>query len=400
MGVINGSDYGLPSLDLNFARNKSLNDTVTGRNLVTFTRSSTGTYVGADGLIKTAAVNEPRFDHNPTTGACNGLLIEEGRTNLVGSPTLSYSLTGVILTLETTVLNPIGTYSNIGRMQCTATTDGHGINGGGFVSYSSGAGTNSIFVKKGNHRYVALESRSNLGGGYSTIYFDFDTEQISGGNRGYNVGFIKYPNGWYRIFSTNSYDGNNPTFGFRMLGSMSFVQWTATGNEFVYFWGPQLEAGSFPTSYIPTSGSTVTRTADIASISGTNFSSWYNNNEGTVLFDAALGESTNGTVSIVFANYLWGTSPNIWRTLANTGIMITSSSRTTRTKHAFGLQQNNHSVSINGSISSAFDNNSTSPSSSGPVSFNANGNTLNGYISRLTYYPKRLPNYQLQALTR
>lgn len=47
----------LPNLDLNFARNKSLMDSVTGNNLVTFTRASSGTYVGSDGLLKTATTN-------------------------------------------------------------------------------------------------------------------------------------------------------------------------------------------------------------------------------------------------------------------------------------------------------------------------------------------------------
>ena len=73
----------VPSLDLRFADTKSLADAVTGQSLVTFTRASTGTYVGSDGLIKTAAVNEARFDHNPSTGESLGLLVEEARTNLL-----------------------------------------------------------------------------------------------------------------------------------------------------------------------------------------------------------------------------------------------------------------------------------------------------------------------------
>jgi hypothetical protein len=66
-----------PTLDLNFARVKALDPRIT------FTRASGGSYVGADGLIKYAGVNEARFDHNPTTGESLGLLVEEQRTNLL-----------------------------------------------------------------------------------------------------------------------------------------------------------------------------------------------------------------------------------------------------------------------------------------------------------------------------
>jgi hypothetical protein len=76
-------NYGKPSLLLDFARNKSLVDRISGNNLITFTRSSVGTYVDENGLIKYAAADEARFDHNPTTGESLGLLIEEQRSNSV-----------------------------------------------------------------------------------------------------------------------------------------------------------------------------------------------------------------------------------------------------------------------------------------------------------------------------
>ena len=73
----------VPSLDLRFADNKSLTDAVTGASLVTFTRSSNGTYTDSAGVLQTAATDVPRFDHDPTTGESLGLLVEEQRTNLV-----------------------------------------------------------------------------------------------------------------------------------------------------------------------------------------------------------------------------------------------------------------------------------------------------------------------------
>ena len=67
-----------PSLNFNFARSRALDSRVE------FTRASNATYVGRDGLIKTAGQNEPRFDHDPTTGESLGLLLEYSRSNQFG----------------------------------------------------------------------------------------------------------------------------------------------------------------------------------------------------------------------------------------------------------------------------------------------------------------------------
>ena len=73
--------YGQPTLDLVFTGPKESVTDRAGNVSLEFTRSSTATYVGSDGLIKSAAVNEARFDHDKD-GNDLGLLIEESRTNL------------------------------------------------------------------------------------------------------------------------------------------------------------------------------------------------------------------------------------------------------------------------------------------------------------------------------
>jgi hypothetical protein len=66
----------------------------------------------------------------------------------------------------------------------------------------------------------------------------------------------------------------------------------ATAPPAIYFWGAQLEVGAFPTSYIPTTTSTVTRSADVASITGSNFSSWYRQDEGTMFIENRRDRTT------------------------------------------------------------------------------------------------------------
>jgi len=69
------------SLDLPFAETKSVDARVGPT--PTFTRASTATFIGSNGLIQSAAINAPRIDHNPVTLECRGLLMEQSRTNLV-----------------------------------------------------------------------------------------------------------------------------------------------------------------------------------------------------------------------------------------------------------------------------------------------------------------------------
>jgi hypothetical protein len=64
-------------------------------------------------------------------------------------------------------------------------------------------------------------------------------------------------------------------------GDLEYYDYIYIGDGSAYLWGAQLEQGSFPTSYIPTQASTRTRAADNASITGKNFSEWYNQDEGT-----------------------------------------------------------------------------------------------------------------------
>ena len=406
-----------PSLDLRFALAKKLDPRIT------FTRGTSGTYVGSDGLIKTAGVSEPRFDHDPITGQSLGLLIEESRSNL-----LQYSETFTGLTLRSSNLLTISTTAPDGTNSVKKLSDNTSAarfreldyTGGGVTG--TGNFTFSIFVKKAEREIIGMGNYSSSPSNW--IFFNLTTESfftVSGYSSPTTYGYIKYSNGWYRIWYTVNIASNS---GLRLdviAGiDQAYTSYIGDGTSGIYVWGEQAEAGSLPTSYIPTSGSAVTRSADLASMTGTNFSSWYNQSEGT-LFAAArvnvLGSSssfpgiayvddgtTNNCIGF-FVNDAGDDKIGAEAYISGRGqYFLFSSSATTANK----LNKAISSYSIN-NFSGAFDTSSQiQRDTSGSIptvnrlrigALRGGIYPLNGTISRLTYYPIQLTNQQLINLT-
>ena len=378
---------GRPSLDLPFADNKSLVDATTGANLVDFTRASSATYVGSDGLIKTAPPDVPRFDHDPATGESLGLLIEDPRTNL-----LTYS--------EQFDQWVIGGGSSVTANQAVAPD---GTNTADRVQHT---GSGSSWIR---------QDVLNVGTQYTaTVYAKAVTpgtnDQFTFNIGGATNSDIKTATSewqrftWTATANANSFYINN--------GDDSF-------STDVYFWGAQLEADSFPTSYIPTSDSTVTRAADVASIEGANFSSWYNQSEGTVFYEASAKSpgipaalfnsgSFNSSSPRINVNVISGslggggrTQVVVSNTQFDTGNMSTPSySLGTIVKQASAFQIDNFAHCFQGGTVIT-DNSGTMPSTLSRVSigFNWTSSYLNGHIARLAYWPDRLPDFTPQTIT-
>ena len=283
--------FKLASLDLNFAQYKALTDRVSGNNLITFSRASSGTYVGSDGLIKTATSDTPRFDHDPSTGKSLGLLVEENRTNLL-QQSEDYSTTWTRFNVNASVnaiTAPDGT-TTADKLVENSSNNFHRVRQG----ISSGVtGTFSIFLKADER------NRVNLGTSDTNLIAQFD---LSAGSIVSGTGSIQsFGNGWYRCSISSTFTSSGP---YLLLRNSSSEFYTGDGTSGVYAWGAQLEANAtFATSYIPTSGSSVTRSADIASITGSNFSSWYNQSEGTVFVKSSyVGLSSSSTGRIYDIN--------------------------------------------------------------------------------------------------
>jgi len=173
---------------------------------------------------------------------------------------------------------------------------------------------------------------------------------------------------------------------------------------------------AFASSYIKTEGSQVTRAADAASMTGANFSSWYRTDEGTMYGESSvLAFSPNqtiftvsdgvGSTSVKNINIRHsGSTSNVSRAvITNTSVeydsLITVSQGTK--KSALAYQFNNSLFAVNGGVG-VVDTSVTLPTIVSQAQIGAAtflNSTLNGHIKKISYYPQRLSNENLVALT-
>lgn len=388
-----------PSLLLDFANTKSIDPRII------FSRASTATYFDNTGLMKTAAANVGRINHDPVTGACKGFLIEEQRTNLL-TYSEQFDNAAWAKTRSTITANaataPDG--STAAAMVTTADT-GFGYMYQGFSFTSGQAYSVSVYAKAGSENVISIQSFTQSGMCSFTL--------SGAGSVGASYGIASNPqiqhlgNGWYRcsvVFTASATETNN-------VSPCS----VGSANSTVYIWGAQLEAGAFPTSYIPTTSAQVTRAADSASMTGTNFSSWYNPSEGTLFSEADLAVVA-GRVSYI-ASLNSETSNNFMsfaRISGTSGMGRITASGVTQSdcylgefasgiprKTASAYKENSFAASANGGTA-VTDSSGTIPTvSTLTIGGFSNDPTLrmNGHIKRLAYYPKRLSDIELQAIT-
>jgi hypothetical protein len=381
----------VPSLDLDFAGNKSLVDRVTGQSLVSFARASSGTYVGSDGLIKTAATNEPRFDHNPTTGESFGLLVEEPRTNLLQRSeefdNAVWTLVGTASRTANTTVAPDGATTADSVTLPTSSGIFQIVNGSANTTY-----TFSVWIRCNTTQSVRLIINTNLS----------DPTTLT----------VTATSSWQRFSITKT----------TSAGTLTVTSQVDTGGGNTFFlWGAQLEAGAFPTSYIlnVNSPSGVTRAADVASITGAAFSSFYNQAEGTVFAEAMktnLGSTyfpwicaarvanQQNALGLYVGNAL-GDNALICRVSSVDQALDTYSSASANrfTNNVSGkicgaYKLDNFAMSTNGQ-STRNDTLGQVPSGLNEFLIGSGDGIWNGTIKRLTYWPTRLANTTLQSIS-
>jgi hypothetical protein len=369
--------------------------------------STVGEYIPTTSTINSA----PRFDHNPTTGESLGLLVEEQRTNLCLQSEVfatTWTTTSASVSSNTTVA-PDGTTtgdtitasgSTVGRVQQNISFTGDGDK------------AISVWLKAGTSPTTVLKVDDSTAGFVNRLAVNITwTAGVATGSasNGTLQGIDAYPNGWYRIRGLAVGVVAANTNRYRIEPD------STNGTGSVIAWGAQAENGAFPTSYIPTTTATVTRSADVASITGNSFSSWYRQDEGTVFASSVAqtgGETydiaNNAATNRFYLRYL-GAQHQLFAidaSVTQAQIYDATGAGITQAQSAGAYRTNDIAIRTNGGAAAgaiANDISATIPTmerlSLGSNALNT-GAFLNGTIRRLTYWPRRLGNEVLQEVTR
>ena len=406
----------LPALDLDWATDRSL--PAAYGPTPSFSRASTGTYFTSSGVLTTAAINGPRFNHvyNGSSWVSKGLLVEEQRTNNLRQSN-SFSTTWVSLdgaVVANSGTSPDGTNNAWKMNELATTTQSHGIYQ--TLTIPGGACTWSIFAKAGERSWLqfnAYNSATNF-----ITWFNLSNGTVGTNAAGNTATITPVGNGWYRCSITRSAGADYAQF-YTANGDNNGSYLGEVGKG-IYIFGAQVETGSFPTSYIPTTTAAVTRSADVCQITGGDFSGFWNASEGSYaiefdrLADHNAGNTnrwtlslTNGSTSYIdyFTATPGGGSYNDYSVIYSTGsqqaaAFVTSLAGGVMAKSATGWKVNDFSASFNGGAVQT-DSSVIVPVGINRLDLGMSGSNyfLCGHIARLRYYPTRLTNAQLESLS-
>jgi hypothetical protein len=374
---------------------------------LTFTRSTTGTYINSSGYVTSAAINAPRFDYDPTTLAARGLLIEGSANNIA---IYSNDFSNAIWTLDTSG----------GTIPAVSTVSQTGPDGASTV-------TRITFNKTGGLFSRVRQPLSGTASQPYTMSVWMKANTASGGASTQNVGLrigadsagfnCVVTTTWKRFQYTYTLSGTDAAAQIMLWDNI--IGNNETADVLVY--GCQIEAGSVASSYIPTVASTGNRAVDTAIIAaGANFDSWYTGGTtGTFVANWYANAASSTARTVIATNdetnkhlHLYQTPSALTLRLADRNAVATVTTANSMTagaltKGAFSYASTATNLCLNGgtvaSGTLAFSSAPTWLSIGGP---STNGTSitdatvmLNNSIRSIKYWPTVLPTATMQSLT-
>lgn len=404
-----------PTLFLDFVNNRfAVNDVVAPfSDLFTFTRSTTKNVFNSSGVLESVAIDTPAFDYDPVTLEPLGLLVEEQRTNLcLRSDTPFTNWVTVASTVTASASNFLG-FTN-GAHVASNGADWHRKEIGDTPWTSGTTYAWTLFVKAGtggkiliNLRDVTAAKETRITG---TLGATLTVSATAAGAA--TVTQQLAVQGGYIL--TGTFTPNSTT----VFGNIGVGPNSNTSGDSINVYAAQLEAGAFPTSYIPTTTGAVTRGADSVVNNASNvipFADWYNQVEGCLFTEAKaayntattarrVAEISDGTTNNRWINNIEGSAGNNLSVFVNSGGVTQFSGVSALTPNEFrkfaSAIKTGGSYAIEGVIIGT-DVTVTMPASVSQLNIGqSNGaNRINGWIKSLRYYPARITNSELERIT-
>lgn len=380
-------------------------------NLITFTRTTTATYVDSAGVLQTAASGSARFDHDPVTLEAKGLLIEAAATNLLlrseEFDNASWTKDGSSITAND-ISAPDGAATMDKIVEDSGTSE-HRV----YQGYTVTSGTDytlSVFAKADERSRIKLTSASGV---IMDAVFDLSTGSIVSADNG-TAQMQNLGGGIYRCSVTQQATSSVATnLQVRMINSGVTTSYTGDGSSGLHVWGAQLEVGLSATSYIPTTTATATRNADAALITGTAFSDWFNATEGTIFIEGTLPldrDSPSGNYYFSISDGTFNEAIVVADVSGVRGIVwdggvaqaTLQSSEVLNAKIAMAFKVNDIAMCVNGGTVLT-DTSATLPTvdqmALGRDPAGTASTYMSGHIKAVRFYPSRLTDAELQEIT-
>ena len=380
---------------------------------------NTATRVNSSGLIESVNANLPRFDYDPVTLAPKGLLIEEARTNLLlrseEFDNATWAKSAFATVTANTTSAPSGATTADTLAANTATTANPAEV---FQAQTLAVSTQyaySMFAKKNTSNFIALRHTAVLGNPYA--WFNLNTGTVGTVQAGLTATITPFGNGWYRctvVGTTAAVIGVNRVDAIVSDNDGNYV--CASGGS-IFLYGADLEAGAFATSYIPTTTTSLTRNADRVSMTGTNFSSWYNASSGTIAVQGdtlTVSNSNSMTICSFLLNssnvtrfWMWSGQPanlryNIVAGGATSAEIVKAITANTRFNAVGSYKTDLFQYALNGGATTA--------DASGAVptgltafyigSLDSVNEPLSGHIAKINFYSQSLTSNEVQAFSK
>ena len=438
--------YGVPTLDLVFTSPRAGLKNVAGDTSleVEFTRTqdTQASYVKSDGTIGYASTDVARFDHDPVTGESLGLLVEESRINqsINSENALTWqNIGGQTTNVQSDIATaPDGSISadNIFAASGTRPAKSAFDIGSSFDVLNNQYLILSVFAKKvPGSKFGFLNLNINFAGsGVPRVNFNLTTGESTeyDDNQGYSE---EIGNGWYRLVayyqnttgSTQTWSNTNTVRFFPVENNTDHsASGAGTGSttDGTYIWGRQIEVATapYPTSYIPTSGTTVTRAADV-STSALGVDSFFNQEQSTIYAEGIfIGDPYTGDFGY-FATLDIGVNDNSFYsrvrlqdsndTIRFRSTLPSSGTTTGAMNLSIGANAKNtpikwcHSITDGVSASGAVNGNTGTGAISGNIQVpdrlqigkQGTAYLTTCHVKRLSYFPTRLSDATLQSIT-